>query len=139
MASLPRENAFHLVRIICFENRAIIIFALFVIADKSNIDFVNDGLELLYVELKENNMMHICNFSMHVKTPNGTKEGIWERKYYKFTLRQIPNDTEALIIALSSGESIEFLIDTPFAIGDFSKCSIFDSSILFSITYWFPI
>lgn len=66
------------------------------------------------------NETNICNFTLLLKTARGIESAIWERKYYTYTLRHIPYDTESLIIAHMSGESIVLVVSTSFDTGDYN-------------------
>jgi hypothetical protein len=88
-------------------------------SDTSNIALINTeeetGIELIRDE------MHICNFSLRLKTPGGDEKMFWKRKKYAYTLlHQKPDDAESLIVEHESGEPIEYkLSTTSFPTGDY--------------------
>lgn len=91
-------------------------------SDKSNTEFFNKenviGIKLIRDE------MHICNFSLNLKTPRGMENAIWDRINYTYTLRQMmPNDAEFLLMEHGSAEFIEFIltISSQFSTSEYHK------------------
>jgi hypothetical protein len=77
------------------------------VADESNVVFKINGnttLELLM------DKMHICNFSLQIKTTDSIEEVKWERKFYAYTLLQIPSNAEKVIVKSLDGATVEFTI-----------------------------
>jgi hypothetical protein len=62
--------------------------------------------------------MHICKFSLLIKTADGIEMMKWERKYYTYTLLQIPNKVESIIVIPLEGVSVELSLITPFFLTD---------------------
>jgi cell division protein FtsX len=79
------------------------------VVGQSNVVCKNNGNGNITLQLLIDRM-HICNFSLQIKTTKGVEEVKWERKFYTYQLLQIPSDAESIIVKPLEGESLEFLI-----------------------------
>lgn len=114
---LPLKNAFHQVSLTMVK-RYFFVLNLKFCADKSNIAFLNNGSsKSVSIEFVENGT-RICNFSLPFKTQRGIENAVWERMFYTYTVRQIPDDAAALTLMTSVPEEfVEYIISVPFQTG----------------------
>jgi hypothetical protein len=80
-------------------------------------------------------MMHICNFSLLLKTASGAeKEVKWNRKYYTYTLLDYPTDAISIMIRPVQGKVIELIIKNP---PDSTGDKFFFAPVLDLLCVWF--